>query len=116
MLNRVAKLKHEETQLVERLLQWIGDLSRAAAGAFRSCEMERIGRLMNMNHGTLDALGVVGERADRACRQAREAGALGAKVTGAGGEGAVVALLDDSDTLDAFWKNQSDFDALDVTL
>jgi mevalonate kinase len=116
MLNKVGQLKQQEPQLVERLIQWIGDLSRAAAGAFRSCDFERIGRLMNMNHGTLEALGVVGARADKACREARDASLLGAKMTGAGGDGAVIALLGEDAHFPPFWTDAEDFDSFDVTL
>jgi mevalonate kinase len=51
-----------------------------------------LGRLMNFNHGLLEALGVSSRSLDEMVWAARDAGADGAKLTGAGGGGCVVAL------------------------
>jgi mevalonate kinase len=40
---------------------------------------------MNVNHGLLDAIGVVPRRLSELVKLSQESGALGAKVTGAGG-------------------------------
>jgi mevalonate kinase len=52
----------------------------------------QLGRLMNMNHALLDALGVGHPSLSRLVLAARGAGAYGAKLTGAGGGGCMVAL------------------------
>ncbi len=51
-----------------------------------------LGRLMNVNHGLLDALGVSTKKLSELVYAARVAGALGAKITGAGGGGCMYAL------------------------
>ena len=51
-----------------------------------------LGRLMDENHGLLQALGVSTAALDALVEAAREAGAAGAKLTGAGGGGAMIAL------------------------
>jgi len=54
--------------------------------------LERLGDLMDFNHGLLSALGVSSRSLDAMVWAAREGGALGAKLTGAGGGGCIVAL------------------------
>ncbi|NHN40782.1 mevalonate kinase [Halorubellus sp. JP-L1] len=77
----------------------IGDVVRRGetliedANAVASEEtVSELGRLMNFNHGLLEALGVSSRSLDEMVWAAREAGAAGAKLTGAGGGGCVVAL------------------------
>ena len=70
----------------------IGDLVRAGEAALDDGALEELGRLMDVNHGLLSALGVSGRSLDAMVWTAREAGALGAKLTGAGGAGCIVAL------------------------
>ncbi|MFA4645956.1 mevalonate kinase [Pyrococcus kukulkanii] len=52
----------------------------------------KLGELMNINHGLLDALGVSTKKLSELVYAARTAGALGAKITGAGGGGCMYAL------------------------
>lgn len=83
----------------------IGDLVREGeavlaeadpAGEAADDTLAELGRLMNFNHGLLEALGVSARSLDNMVWAAREAGADGAKLTGAGGGGCIVAL-DSSD-------------------
>ena len=67
-------------------------LSREAERALARGDLERLGELMDMNHGALVTMGVSTAALDRACHRARALGALGAKLTGGGGGGCVVAL------------------------
>ena len=54
--------------------------------------LAELGRLMDFDHGLLEALGVSSRTLDSMVWAAREAGAHGAKLTGAGGGGCIVAL------------------------
>ena len=54
--------------------------------------LSELGRLMDFDHGLLEALGVSSRTLDSMVWAAREAGAHGAKLTGAGGGGCIVAL------------------------
>lgn len=54
-----------------------------------------VGELMNVNQGYLNALSVSTPELEKLCAIARENGALGAKLTGAGGGGAVIALVEE---------------------
>ncbi|AEH23960.1 mevalonate kinase [Pyrococcus yayanosii] len=55
-------------------------------------KLRKLGELMNINHGLLDALGVSTKKLSELVYAARTAGALGAKITGAGGGGCMYAL------------------------
>ena len=70
----------------------IGSLVRQGERALDANDRDELGRLMDVNHGLLGALGVSARSLDAMVWAAREAGARGAKLTGAGGGGCVVAL------------------------
>ncbi|PSP86926.1 mevalonate kinase [Halobacteriales archaeon QS_4_69_34] len=70
----------------------IGDLVRRGEGALEDGALDEVGRLMDVDHGLLSALGVSARSLDAMVWAAREGGARGAKLTGAGGGGCVVAL------------------------
>jgi mevalonate kinase len=73
----------------------IGDLVRQGESLLErdpGDALAELGRLMDVNHGLLSALGVSARTLDAMVWAAREAGATGAKLTGAGGGGCIVAL------------------------
>jgi mevalonate kinase len=70
----------------------IGDVVRRGERALAEADLDELGRLMDFNHGLLEALGVSSRSLDAMVWAAREAGARGAKLTGAGGRGCIVAL------------------------
>ena len=74
----------------------IGNLVRQGERALDANDRDELGRLMDVNHGLLSALGVSSRSLDAMVWAAREAGARGAKLTGAGGGGCVV-VLDESE-------------------
>ncbi len=93
MVDGVAGLREREPDLFEHLELLIGDITRKASKALQDGDLERVGELMDINHGALVSLGVSTDELDQACYIARRAGAVGAKLTGAGGGGCVFALL-----------------------
>lgn len=70
----------------------IDALSVAGAGALSGGDYGELGRLMNINQGLLNAIGVSTPELEEMVTIARDAGAAGAKLTGAGGGGSIVAL------------------------
>jgi mevalonate kinase len=78
-----------------RIREAIGALSRSARTHLERGELGAVGELMDLNQGLLNALGVSTPGIEALCAIARERGALGAKLSGAGGGGAVIALVDD---------------------
>lgn len=91
----------DEYQFAADTVAAIGDLVRQGEAALDAGDLAELGRLMDVNHGLLSALGVSARTLDEMVWAARDAGALGAKLTGAGGGGCIVALDPDGTALDA---------------
>ncbi len=112
----VAAFRAREPERVNALMLEAADISGLAVEALACGDVATLGQLMDLNHEVLRSLGVSTAALDRACALAREAGAVGAKLTGAGGGGCVVALVenDAGGVLDA-WKT-SGLDCFEVVL
>jgi mevalonate kinase len=82
----------EEYDFAAETVETIGDIVRAGERAITAGDIEELGRLMDFNHGLLEALGVSSRSLDEMVWAARESDAHGAKLTGAGGGGCIVAL------------------------
>lgn len=80
---------------IKPLFESIEQVTMEARETLLEVGHEKLGELMNINHGLLDALGVSTPTLSRMVYQAREAGALGSKITGAGGGGSIVAFSPD---------------------
>jgi mevalonate kinase len=92
-VEKVQRLKGCYPDVVEPIFQAIGAISERAVPLIREQDMSRLGELMNLNHGLLEALGVCTRELSELVYAARNAGsALGAKLTGAGGGGCIIAL------------------------
>ncbi|WP_434530474.1 mevalonate kinase [Haloarcula sp. NS06] len=79
----------------------IGDIVREGESVLGTGDYERLGELMDFNHGLLSALGVSSRSLDSMVWAARNADAHGAKLTGAGGGGCIVVLDETDDALTA---------------
>jgi Mevalonate kinase len=90
---REAWQKHPA--LYERIFQDIDALTLAGVKAIEAYDLERLGELMNVCHGLLNALRVSSSELEDMVQIARESGALGAKLTGGGGGGSIVTLCPD---------------------
>ncbi|GAD52293.1 mevalonate kinase [Halarchaeum acidiphilum MH1-52-1] len=82
----------EQYDFARDTVESIGDLVRRGEDALREGDVEELGRLMDVDHGLLAALGVSARSLDEMVWAARDGGAAGAKLTGAGGGGCIVAL------------------------
>lgn len=92
LVANVRKLRESYPELIEPLMASIGRISKIGESLVLAGDYPSIGRLMNVNQGLLDALGVNILELSRLIYSARGAGAFGAKITGAGGGGCMVAL------------------------
>lgn len=92
LVANVRKLRESYPDLIEPLMASIGRISKIGESLVFAGDYPSIGRLMNVNQGLLDALGVNILELSKLIYSARGAGALGAKITGAGGGGCMVAL------------------------
>jgi len=73
----------------------IAHIAREGKKALLSEDWEKLGFLMNKNHGIQDSLCDSGGRNNAMIRIAKRSGALGAKLAGAGGGGTIIALTPD---------------------
>lgn len=76
----------------EAIFDEIDALSVEGADALETADYDRLGRLMNLCHGLLNAIEVSTPELEAMVGLTRAAGAVGAKLTGAGGGGSIVAL------------------------
>lgn len=94
MVEGVARLRERRPELVQKSLDAIHSLVNNARLCIEAGDVIGLGRLMDLNQMLLSGLFVSTEGIERACQLARDAGALGCKLTGAGGGGAVVAIVE----------------------
>lgn len=92
LVSNVRELRESYPDLIEPLMASIGKISKIGESLVLAGDYPAIGRLMNVNQGLLDALGVNILELSRLIYSARGAGAFGAKITGAGGGGCMIAL------------------------
>ena len=92
---QVAAVRARRTALAahyDAVFDEMDALAIEGAALLEANDLDRLGRLMNLCHGLLNALEVSTPELEMMVRIARSAGAAGAKLTGAGGGGSVVAL------------------------
>jgi len=90
LVESVRLRKEKYPSVVNPILDSIGEITENARNSLFKANEEKLGELMNINHGLLDALGVNTSKLSRMVYLARKHGALGAKITGAGGGGSII--------------------------
>ena len=95
MVKEVRNLKVRNPKLINNVISSMGYLTNQAKNAIYKRDFNKLGELMNINHGYLDVLGVNTLELSRMVYNARDAGAIGAKTTGSGGGGSIIALCPD---------------------
>ena len=73
------------TSIFDSVFDAADEITAQAIHAIEGGDLVKVGALMDINHGLLDAIGVVPRRLSELVKMAQNLGALGAKVTGAGG-------------------------------
>jgi hydroxymethylglutaryl-CoA reductase len=112
MVEQVGTLMRNDPSLTGAILSDIASVTSSARDGIESGEWSEVGALMFRNHELLVRLGVSTPRLDEAVQELLEHGVLGAKMTGAGGGGAVVALLPKEDGEDLIAVLEKRFQAL----
>ncbi len=97
LVKHVAMLREAYPEVIDPIIRTIGAFSKKGEIFVKKKDYISLGKLMNVNHGLLDALGVGTAELSALVYAARNAGAYGAKITGAGGGGCMVALTDSPD-------------------
>jgi len=92
-VEKVQCLRRDYPDLVDPIFLAIGSISERAVLLIREQKTAKLGQMMNINQGLLEALGVSSRELSELVYAARGAGgALGAKLTGAGGGGCMIAI------------------------
>jgi mevalonate kinase len=95
LVGHVRQSRELAPRRVDGIMEQIGILTAEAGSALGAGEAEQVGRLMTLNHELLTELGVSTPGLDGAVAHLCGLdGVHGAKLTGAGGGGAVIALVD----------------------
>jgi len=97
MVENVAALRERNPVEMEKILNSMGLIAESGLDALMKANINRIGDLMDLNHGLLSAIGVSTMKLEILCHTSRNNGALGAKLTGAGGGGCMIALAEEPD-------------------
>jgi mevalonate kinase len=107
MVEAVARLKERRPETTQKAFDAIHTLVKNASLALADGDKRAIGQLLDLNQMLLSGLFVSTPEIEQMCQAARTAGALGAKLTGAGGGGCVVALVENAEAGNvvlAAWK------------
>jgi mevalonate kinase len=95
LVEAVKIRKERYPEIINPLIDSIEVITNEAKQAILNNDKKRIGELMNINHGLLDALGVNTIELSNMVYTARNAGASGSKITGAGGGGSIISFCPD---------------------
>lgn len=93
LVRQVAGLYKNHPKLVDSLFDAITLLTQEAKKALLKGDWKKLGELMNLNQGLLDALGINTPELANLIFAAREAGAYGAKLSGAGGGDCMIVFV-----------------------
>jgi mevalonate kinase len=94
MVASVARQLEKEPARIGKLFDAIAAIVSNGKLALEQGDMKSLGQLMTLNHKLLSALMLSTSELETMIAAATDAGALGAKVTGAGGGGCMIALVD----------------------
>lgn len=96
LVSSVKQLRGSDPELFYGLANMSSGITAQALKAIKGKDYAELGALMTLNHSLLRRLGVSRNVLDRLVDIALKNGALGAKMTGAGGGGCIIALVDAS--------------------
>lgn len=96
LVARVRQVRGSFSSIMDLLLVSGARTALLAVDELRKGNLQSVGKLMNINHGLLSALGVSHESLERLVYASRNAGAYGAKLTGGGGGGCMIALAEEN--------------------
>jgi mevalonate kinase len=94
MVKGVADLLARKPEETNKQFDAIAAIVNNGKLALEQGDLKGLGQLLTMNHKLLAGLMLSTDRIEQMISAAVEAGALGAKVTGGGGGGCMIALVD----------------------
>ncbi|MBX3188246.1 MAG: mevalonate kinase [Labilithrix sp.] len=118
MVDAVARFRERRPEIAAKSFDAIHTLVKNARLALEAGDVRAVGQLLDLNQMLLSGLFVSTPEIEQMCASARASGALGAKLTGAGGGGCVVALVESAEIgaeVLAAWKREG-FDGFATTV
>lgn len=94
MVDAVARYRERRPEMAQKAFDGIHTLVKNARLAIEAGDKKAVGQLLDLNQMLLSGLFLSTPEIEQMCAAAREAGAYGAKLTGAGGGGSVIALVE----------------------
>ena len=92
-IRSLKERRRDLPRLFSSLFCALGDAAKAGRRALTLGSPEQLGTTLNISHGVLRTLGVVGNDVEALVQAARGENALGAKMSGAGGGGGAMVAL-----------------------
>ncbi|MBT4646734.1 mevalonate kinase [archaeon] len=94
----LVKKKYEENKIIySKIFDDMEKISIVSKKAIEEGDIEKLGRMMTLNHALLKMIGVTNEKLDYMFSSAIDYGAYGAKISGAGMGGNIIALVKEKD-------------------
>ena len=95
VVEKVRKFKENNRELFESLYKQESELIQDAFVSLGKNDLSKVGSLMSKNQLLLEQIGVSTDKLDILVKEAKKT-SFGAKITGAGGGGCIIALVDKS--------------------
>lgn len=95
LVRMLRRRRSGDQEFMDALWDSIGELTNQAAATIGRGEVNNLGPLMNHCQTLLETVGVSSPALETLVHAAREAGASGAKLSGAGGGGVMIALVNE---------------------
>lgn len=92
LVNKVAQLKEQNTELVTGLFTNIEQIVNEAKESLVKSDWKTVGQLLDHNQLYLDQLEIMTDKLSELINAAKIAGSFGAKISGAGGGDCIIAL------------------------
>jgi len=99
VVRQVRNFKEKNNDLFNKLCKLEIDIVDNAMSSLRENDLNKLGSLMLKNHDLLKQIGISTEKIDLMVEEAKKT-SYGAKITGAGGGGCIISLVDDSNSED----------------
>jgi mevalonate kinase len=106
VVRQVRNFKEKNEDMFRKLCEQEIDIVNNATAALKENDLNELGSLMLKNQELLKQIGISTEKIDLLVKEAKRT-SYGAKITGAGGGGCIISLVDDSNrknTLDNLGK------------
>lgn len=97
VVRQVRNFKEKNDELFNKLCKLEIDIVDNAMSSLKENNLNKLGSLMLKNHDLLKQIGISTEKIDLLVQEAKKT-AYGAKITGAGGGGCIISLIDDSNS------------------